>query len=118
MGPFIPFDHDEQNEPPIPCIFCGFKYSWSNHHLIPRTTWLEVNPFPELVNRKHETIRVCRTCHKKIHQLIPNRQLAFNYNTVETLKEHPLFAQYLKQRLEWAAKTEQERLYEHRYDQS
>lgn len=46
-------------------------------------------------------IHVCRPCHDQIHQLIPERELAEHYHSLEALQAHPelqRFVDWLRQR--------------------
>jgi hypothetical protein len=59
------------------------------HHLVPRQT----------TKRKHQdpgpTIQICSACHRQIHTLFSNRQLAAELNTAEKLKSHPDMSKFL-----------------------
>lgn len=64
------------------------------HHLIPR----------QQTKKKRldssRTIDICSACHRQVHTLFSNRQLAVELNTLETLKVHPDMAKFLN----WARK--------------
>jgi 5-methylcytosine-specific restriction endonuclease McrA len=47
------------------------------HHLVPR----------EEGGSKLPTVNLCKACHKQIHVLYANRELAVRLNTVEALKQ-------------------------------
>ena len=59
------------------------------HHLIPRQT----------VKRKQAnpgaTIAICAPCHRQIHTLYSNLELAKNLNTVDKLKSEPKMSKFL-----------------------
>ncbi|MEM8719321.1 MAG: HNH endonuclease [Cyanobacteria bacterium P01_G01_bin.39] len=59
------------------------------HHLIPRQT----------VKRKQadssSTIEICDPCHRQIHALYSNLELARNLNTVDKLRSEPKMIKFL-----------------------
>lgn len=59
------------------------------HHLVPRqhSKRRHTDPGP--------TIAICGACHRQIHTLFDNRTLANDLNTVDKLKQHPDFSQFL-----------------------
>lgn len=60
------------------CNLCGLDaLSVSKHHLVPKA------------KRGKDTVVVCNECHKQIHSLFTNKELANQYNTIELLKIHP-----------------------------
>lgn len=61
----------------------------TEHHLIPRQTTKrkKVDPGP--------TIGICSACHRQIHTLFSNSQLASDLNSAETLKAHPDMSKFL-----------------------
>jgi hypothetical protein len=60
------------------------------HHLIPRqqTKRKKLDPGP--------TVEICSACHRQIHTLFDNRELAQDLNTIDKLREHPDFNRFLK----------------------
>ena len=58
------------------------------HHLVPKS------------EGGRETTRVHPICHRKIHIVFSERELANAYNTVEALQSHPEMARFIK----WVAK--------------
>jgi len=58
----------------------------TEHHLIPR----------EMGGKSSETALLCTTCHKQIHALYSNKELAFMLNTLERLKDDEKIIKYLK----------------------
>ena len=66
----------------------------TRHHLIPKS-----------IKRKRETILVCLSCKDTIH-IIPNKDLAKHYNTLETLKAAPELITYMK----WIKKQKRDRV--------
>src|SRR4051794_9337515 len=70
----------------------------TRHHLIPRA-----------VHRKSRTARtfdpdeltrrialLCRPCHKFIHSVLSEKELAFEYSTVESLLAHPEIHKFVR----------------------
>jgi len=57
----------------------------TEHHLIPR----------EMGGKNSQTVLLCTTCHKQIHALFTNKELAFYLNTIERLKEDEKVMKYL-----------------------
>ncbi len=70
-----------------PCPLCSRMIrdrDLSRHHVIPRSRGgANVEP-------------VCRTCHRQIHALFGNRQLARELNSLDRLRENPQMAVYLR----------------------
>lgn len=65
------------------CAICELfaeKKERTKHHLIPRS-------LDKRVKERRETIVVDKTCHKKIHKFFSNKELAEEFNTVESLKK-------------------------------
>lgn len=58
----------------------------TEHHLIPR----------EEGGRDKETVLLCEDCHKQIHALYTNKELAMRLNTLEKLKCDYKIEKYLK----------------------
>ncbi|GAB5516831.1 MAG: hypothetical protein Rhob2KO_45560 [Rhodopirellula baltica] len=80
-----------------PCVLCEVDPAFNEHHLIPRhchrKTWWKKRFAKEEMQR---TISVCKMCHRSIHNLIPDeKELGRDYFTIERLKAHPAFANYL-----------------------
>lgn len=69
------------NDQDLPaCPLCGRPIppeSRSEHHLVPKS----------LKGREHVVLH--RICHRKIHSLFTERELARIYNTIGRLLEHP-----------------------------
>lgn len=60
------------------------------HHLIPRT--LHSNKRIKLAFSKEtllKTVRMCRPCHRQIHDFFTEKALGWHYNTIAKLKAHP-----------------------------
>lgn len=68
------------------------------HHLIPKS------------KKGKETHLVHLVCHRKVHSLFTEKELATKYNTFEALKEHPEVAKFI----EWLANKDPEFVIGHR----
>lgn len=69
----------------------------TRHHLVPRK--LHARPrvrksFPK--SARDETIPLCRPCHKQVHALLTEPQLAREFNTPEKLAAHPDLARFIE----------------------
>jgi len=62
----------------------------SRHHLIPRLKGGNDGP----------TVLLHHVCHKEIHSCLREAELARDYNTIETLRDHP----HLQKFIAWVAK--------------
>ena len=72
------------------CELCKRQVkSTSRHHLIPRTVhknkWFK-KKFEKA--QLHETVDLCRNCHREIHKLIPEKEMGRHFNTLEKLRSH------------------------------
>lgn len=73
-----------------PCELCQRDCSkLTEHHLIPRqhTKRKKQAPGP--------TAYLCAPCHKQIHVLFTNKELAKELNTLDTLRSHPQMDKFL-----------------------
>ena len=61
------------------------------HHLFPksqgRRAGRKVQELP--------TVRVCRACHRQLHALFSNKELARELDSIEKLKVHPAMQKFL-----------------------
>jgi len=69
----------------------------TQHHLVPR-----MRHRSKRTRRDHDidALRrrvawLCRPCHKQVHALIDEKELAANYDTVERLLRHPDLARFV-----------------------
>ena len=60
----------------------------TEHHLTPRSKLKKGERTP--------TIWICSACHRQIHALFSNDELAREFNTVEKLRGEPRLARFLK----------------------
>ncbi|ARI78069.1 HNH endonuclease [Halobacillus mangrovi] len=67
----------------------------TEHHLVPRQYGGVEGP----------TVMVCSACHRQIHALFTNQELAAFYHTLERLKDHPDMRKYIK----WVKKQDPEK---------
>ena len=68
----------------------------TRRHLIPKSRG----------GSKSDVIMVCLSCKDMIHNLIPNKLLDREYNTLEKIKSHPKVRKYVK----WIFKQKKERV--------
>ena len=61
-------------------IYCGTLSNMTRHHLIPK-------PYRKGLVTPTDKIPLCEDCHKQVHRMKTNKQLAFEYNTKETIIE-------------------------------
>ena len=60
----------------------------TEHHLIPRSRGRKGQELP--------TVDLCSACHRQIHALFTNEQLARDLNTLERLRDDPSVARFVK----------------------
>lgn len=58
------------------------------HHLVPRSQGKRGQPLP--------TLLICSACHRQIHALFSNAELARDLNTRDKLVSHPAMERFLK----------------------
>jgi len=68
----------------------------TRHHLTPKARG----------GSKGDTIKVCLSCKDMVHQLIPNKELDRNYDTLEKLLANPKIQKYVK----WISNKKKERI--------
>jgi len=74
------------------CKCCDrFDTDISEHHLIPRTTHgnKRIKKMFTREEMTHRRVDVCQPCHKTFHMLFTEKELALEYNTLESLKACP-----------------------------
>ena len=62
--------------------------SYTSHHLIPKS------------RKGRKTVDLHHICHRKIHSLFSEKQLADHFHTIERLLEHPDVESFVK----WVAR--------------
>lgn len=71
----------EESRLPPPCPLCNRPNFYpSSHHMVPKS------------QGGRETRSICRDCHRAIHSIFTNKELAATYHTVEALLSHETFA--------------------------
>jgi len=70
----------------------------TKHHLIPKATHKR-----KRVQKQHDKeelhgrlLWICRGCHNHVHATLSERELADEYNTIETLLAHPEIEKYIE----------------------
>lgn len=72
---------------PSTCELCGRSpVETTVHHLMPREEGGSYGP----------TANLCRTCHKQIHALYTNKELAVCHDTIERLRHDEKISKYIK----------------------
>src|SRR5438270_13862436 len=79
------------------CAICEREETLTRHHLIPRTR--HHNKKTRRIFERAEVKQVagiCRSCHSQIHQLLSEKELERDFNTVEKLRSHPGIGKFAK----------------------
>lgn len=80
----------------IVCSFCGREVSRNKrHHLIPR---MKHNKRMKRLHTKEElnkTVDSCIPCHKQLHAVFTEKELAETFNTVDKLLIHPEIRKFI-----------------------
>ena len=80
------------------CELCGrSELELTQHHLIPRTRHKNKRikrefSREEILTRK---LSVCRPCHKQVHTVLSEKELALHYNTRNKLLHHPQIKKFV-----------------------
>lgn len=76
---------------PAVCKLCAREVAYlTQHHLIPRAEHRRKKKRQGLTQEFLSTvIWICAPCHKNIHAVLTERELADDYNTVEKLLAYP-----------------------------
>jgi hypothetical protein len=83
--------------PPAVCAICEREETLTRHHLIPRTRHRNKRnkrDFDRAVVR--QVVGICRPCHSQIHEVLSEKQLEREFNTVAKLKQHPEIAKFAR----------------------
>lgn len=73
------------------CELCGREKPLTFHHLIPKAVHRK-NRYRKLhgkLEMRTRGLNLCRLCHDGIHDLIPEKELAAEYATKDSLLQHP-----------------------------
>ena len=79
------------------CALCEREERLTRHHPIPRARHhnkRNKREFPR--QRVRQVVGVCCPCHSQIHQLLSEKQLEREFNTVEKLRDHPEIAKFAR----------------------
>lgn len=75
------------------CELCKLKTDEqfiTKHHLIPKTYHTNKKANKVFTSAEmNKTVNLCTACHNKIHSCLKEKELAFNYNTIEKLLTYP-----------------------------
>lgn len=99
----FPSKEEEEDERggfgPRECSICDRRCKLTRHHLIPRETHTN-HRFRDLpVKELSKTIDVCGMCHRSIHRMFTNMELAESFNSLDQLMSDERMQRYAK----WAS---------------
>jgi hypothetical protein len=81
------------------CELCGRpEVELTDHHLVPRSQHRRLrrrNPAFDVAAAREAVARLCRPCHKTVHAVLDERELAENYASVADLRQHPEIARFV-----------------------
>lgn len=80
------------------CALCGrHGVELTRHHLIPRTRHHNKKARKTFARHdmQHRILRICRACHKQIHALFNEKELALQYHDRDALLSHPDMARFV-----------------------
>jgi hypothetical protein len=80
------------------CALCGRAApGLTRHHLVPRTLHKRARTRRKFSRtERHTVILLCRPCHKQIHAVFTESELASEYASVEALAAHPKIAGFVE----------------------
>ena len=79
------------------CALCEREETLTRHHLIPRTRHHNKRNQREFSRAAVRAIvGLCRSCHSQVHQLLSEKQLEREFNTLEALRAHPGVAEFVE----------------------
>lgn len=71
--------------------------STTRHHLIPRMRHRQSRVLGSTTRaQRNETIDLCGPCHKHVHAVVSEKQLAADYNSIAALRTHPEIAKFVR----------------------
>lgn len=77
------------------CAICHREERLTRHHLIPRTRHHNKRNKRDFDRASvHEVVGICRSCHSQIHQVLTEKQLEREFNSIEKLRAHPEIAKF------------------------
>ena len=69
------------------CELCGRREHTTRHHLFPRCLHRRLRRKKALPGETlHHTVEFCTPCHKRIHQIFSEKELAEEFHSLERLK--------------------------------
>ena len=79
------------------CAMCDREVTeTTRHHLIPRTRHGSKRTRKTFTREAvRETVELCRACHKQIHALFTEKELAREYYGLDRLRAHPDMEKFL-----------------------
>lgn len=71
--------------------------SLTKHHLIPKTRHKNKKNKKNFSRQevKERLAMLCRNCHSAIHKFLTNKELEYDYNTLEALLAHPEISKFV-----------------------
>ena len=73
----------------------------TRHHLVPRTLHKRTRIRRTFTREeRHTVVLLCRPCHKQIHAVLSESELAREYSSLEALAAHPDIARFV----EWVSR--------------
>ncbi|MDF2935017.1 MAG: hypothetical protein K0Q90_390 [Paenibacillaceae bacterium] len=79
--------HPPGNKAPFFCALCGQESIFTTvHHLVPR----------EIGGSRDPTVPLCHPCHKQLHALYTNEELAARLSSIAALQADEQVGRYLK----------------------
>ena len=80
------------------CELCNRDVELTDHHLIPRAVHSKGKFIRRYGKEEMRTriLRLCKLCHKGVHDLYSEKELAENYNTKELLLESEKIRKHVK----------------------
>lgn len=81
------------------CELCGRAVpQLTRHHLIPRTRHKNKRNQRDFTRTEVKTriALICRACHNQIHALFTEKTLERQFNTLESLTQHPEIARFIQ----------------------
>jgi hypothetical protein len=84
------------------CALCGrAALQLTRHHLVPRTLHKRARIRRTFTREeRHTVVLLCRPCHKQIHAVLSESELAREYSSLEALAAHPDIARFV----EWVSR--------------
>lgn len=73
------------------CMLCLRIMPLTAHHLIPRSQHKKTRSKKNFSrdDMKSRIAMLCEACHKNLHKTLSEKDLAYEYNTIEKLNSHP-----------------------------